>query len=126
MDANGEPYDGANQYVIHFAPDEMPPVQAFWSITMYTAERVFVTNPLNRYTLSQRDKLKQNPDRSVDLYLQKDSPGPDKESNWLPAPPRRFTLMLRMYWPAEGSPSVLNGTWRPPVVKQTQMTSVTH
>jgi hypothetical protein len=83
---------------------------------MYNAEYFFVDNPLNRYTLSSRSALKANPDGSTDLYLQKDSPGPDKESNWLPAPAGRFILMLRLYWPSEKDPSVLNGTWGPPAV----------
>ena len=71
---------------------------------MYNAEYFFVDNPLNRYTLSSRSALKTNPDGSTDLYIQKDSPGPDKESNWLPAPPGRFILMMRLYWPKEKNP----------------------
>ena len=74
-------------------------------------------NPLNRYTLSQRNKLKPNPDGSVDLYLQHESPGKDKESNWLPAPKDRFILMMRLYWPKEKPPSILDGTWKIPAVK---------
>ena len=84
---------------------------------MYNAEYFFVDNPLNRYTLSSRSALKTNPDGSTDLYIQKDSPGPDKESNWLPAPPGRFILMMRLYWPKEKNPSILDGTWSPPAVK---------
>ena len=111
-------YDGAKKYVMHFAKGELPPVNGFWSLTMYNASYFFVDNPLNRYNLSQRDKLKANGDGSVDLYIQHDSPGPDKEANWLPAPAGDFILMLRMYWPKEKSPSILNGTWKIPRVRE--------
>jgi hypothetical protein len=87
---------------------------------MYDADYFFVANPLNRYTLSSRNKLKTNADGSVDLLLQHESPGKDKESNWLPAPKDKFVLMLRMYWPRETSPSILDGTWTTPGVKQVQ------
>ncbi|HXJ77199.1 MAG TPA: DUF1254 domain-containing protein [Candidatus Methylomirabilis sp.] len=115
--ADGKPYDGAVKYVMHLPKGQMPPARAFWSLTMYNAEYFFVDNPLNRYTLSSRSALKANPDGSTDLYIQKDSPGPDKESNWLPAPAGRFILMLRLYWPRENDPSILDGTWVPPAVK---------
>jgi hypothetical protein len=85
---------------------------------MYDAGYFFVDNPLNRYTLSLRDKLKTNPDGSVDLYIQHESPGADKESNWLPAPADRFILMMRMYWPKETSPSIINGSWKIPRVRE--------
>jgi uncharacterized protein (TIGR03000 family) len=77
-----------------------------------------VANPLNRYTLSQRNKLKENEDGSVTLYFQHESPGKEKESNWLPAPEGKFVLELRMYWPNEKAPSILDGTWKPPAVKR--------
>ena len=118
-DAAGQPYDGANRYVMRFAKGQLPPVNAFWSITMYNAEYFFVDNPLNRYTLSSRNALKPNPDGSVDLYIQKDSPGPDKESNWLPAPAGKFILMMRLYWPKEKAPSILDGSWKLPPVTRT-------
>jgi hypothetical protein len=86
LSADGKPYDGANKYVIHFDKDELPPVNGFWSLTMYDAQYFFVANPLNRYTLSQRNKLNRNSDGSLDLYIQNESPGAAKESNWLPAP----------------------------------------
>jgi hypothetical protein len=86
VDADGKPYSGANNYVMHFDKGQMPPVNGFWSLTMYDSAYFFVANPLNRYTLSWRNKLKQNADGSVDLYLQHQNPGKDKESNWLPAP----------------------------------------
>jgi hypothetical protein len=114
--ADGKPYEGANRYVVHFDKGQMPPVNGFWSLTMYDAAFFFVPNTLNRYTLSQRNKLKVNSDGSVDLYLQKDSPGQDKESNWLPAPAGRFIPMFRLYWPKEKDPSILTGTWKIPPV----------
>ena len=117
-DAEGKPYDGANKYVMHFPRRQLPPVRGFWSVTMYDSQYYFVNNPLNRYSISPRQNLKTNPDGSTDLYLQKDSPGPDKESNWLPAPTGKFILMLRMYWPNEGSPSIINGSWKIPAVKK--------
>ena len=111
-------YSGAKKYVMHFKKGELPPVNGFWSLTMYDADYFFVDNPLNRYTLSQRNQLRANADGSVDLYIQHDSPGADKESNWLPAPADRFILMLRMYWPKDKSPSILNGTWKIPRVRE--------
>jgi hypothetical protein len=116
--ADGKPYDGANRYVLHFDRGQLPPVRGFWSLTMYNSDFFFVENPLNRYTLSERNKLNFNPDGSVDLYLQAANPGPEKESNWLPAPNGRFVLMLRLYWPDETGPTILNGTWKPPAVQQ--------
>jgi len=111
-------YSGANNYVMHFNKDELPPVDGFWSLTMYDAGYFFVPNPLNRYTLSQRSKFKPNADGSIDLYIQNASPGKDKEQNWLPAPKDKFILMLRMYWPKEKAPSILDGSWKIPPVEQ--------
>jgi hypothetical protein len=119
VDAEGKPYSGSNKYVMHFDKGQMPPVNGFWSITMYDGAYFFVANPLNRYTLSARNKLKKNPDGSVDLLFQHENPGKDKESNWLPAPADKFILMLRMYWPKETPPSLLDATWTIPPVKQT-------
>src|SRR6201996_3431493 len=110
-------YSGATKYTMHFDKGQLPPARGFWSLTMYNSDYFFVDNPLNRYTLSPRDKLATNPDGSTDLYIQADSPGPDKESNWLPAPKDRFSLMLRLYWPNEKKPSILDGTWHIPPVK---------
>ena len=103
---------------MHFNKGQLPPVEGFWSLTMYNAKYFFVDNPLNRYTLSQRDKLKANADGSIDLYIQNESPGKDRESNWLPAPNDEFVLMLRLYWPKEKSPSILDGTWKIPEVRE--------
>jgi hypothetical protein len=120
-DAAGQPYDGAHKYVMHFDKGQTPPAQAFWSLTMYDAQYFFVANPLNRYTLSSRSQFKQNQDGSVDLSIQNESPGKDKEANWLPAPKGKFVLMLRLYWPDEPPQvSILDGSWKPPVVKMVQ------
>lgn len=116
-DAEGKPYTGANKYVMHFNKGEMPPVDGFWSLTMYNGEYFFVDNPLNRYTVSSRSKFKTNPDGSVDVYIQNESPGKDKEPNWLPAPKDKFILMLRLYWPKEKAPSIIDGSWKIPPVK---------
>ncbi len=117
-DAEGKPYEGASKYVVRFEKGQLPPVDGFWSLTMYNAEYFFVENPLNRYNLSSRSKFKPNADGSIDLYIQNESPGKDKESNWLPAPKDKFVLMMRLYWPKEKAPSILDGTWKVPPVKK--------
>jgi hypothetical protein len=111
-----EEYNGANKYVLHFDKGHMPPVDGFWSVTMYNAQYFFVDNPLNRYDVSQRNKFITNADGSTDIYIQADSPGKDKESNWLPAPKDDFVLMMRLYWPKEKDPSILDGSWKIPEV----------
>jgi hypothetical protein len=116
-DAEGKPYDGSKKYVMHFDKGQTPPADGFWSLTMYDDKYFFVANPLNRYTLSSRFNFKYNADGSLDLYLQNENPGPEREANWLPAPNGKFILMLRLYWPKERSPSIINGTWRIPPVK---------
>jgi hypothetical protein len=108
-------YHGSHKYVMHFDKGELPPVNGFWSLTMYNAKYFFVDNPLNRYSISERNDLKTNPDGSVDLYIQHDNPGADKESNWLPAPEGKFILMLRFYWPKD---AIIDGTWKMPEVKR--------
>jgi len=118
VDAEGKPYSGANKYVMHFPKGQLPPAKGFWSLTMYNGDYFFVANPLNRYSISARQNLKANADGSTDLYIQNESPGTDKESNWLPAPTDKFILMLRLYWPSEKNPSIINGTWKIPAVKQ--------
>jgi len=117
-DAEGKPYDGNAKYVMHFPKGGMPPVNGFWSLTMYNGEFFFTPNALNRYTVSSRSKFKENADGSVDVYLQHENPGPDKEANWLPAPKGRFIPMLRLYWPKETAPSIIDGTWTIPAVKK--------
>lgn len=120
-DANGNDYNGADhKYVLHFDKGQFPPVKGFWSLTMYDEHNFLAANSLNRYTLSQRDKFVTNPDGSVDLYLQADSPGKAKEDNWLPAPKANFGVMLRLYWPTDTPPSILDDTWEPTAIKLVQ------
>ena len=120
VDGAGQPLDGANRYVIHFDKDSTPPVQAFWSITMYDATSFFVANPINRYAISSWMPLRKNADGSLDIYVQAASPGKDKESNWLPAASAPFNVTLRMYWPTETPPSIMDGSWKPPAVTKVQ------
>jgi hypothetical protein len=113
-------YSGANKYVLHFDKGQTPPVDGFWSVTMYNAQYFFVDNPLNRYNVSQRNKFIMNADGSTDIYIQADSPGKAKEANWLPSPKGDFVLMMRLYWPKTTDPSILNGSWKPPQVKKVE------
>jgi len=115
VDGEGKPFTGKNKYVMHFTKDQIPPVKAFWSLTLYNNKQFFVENPINRFAIGDRDKLKFNPDGSLDLYIQHESPGQEKETNWLPAPKDSFNLIMRLYWPKK---SVLDGTWAPPPVKR--------
>jgi hypothetical protein len=117
-DANGSDYHGSNKYVVRFAKGKLPPTKAFWSLTMYNDQLFFVENSINRYSISPRQNLKSNPDGSIDLYIQRASPGASRESNWLPAPTGKFILMLRLYWPKETPPSILDGSWKPPAVEK--------
>jgi hypothetical protein len=115
-DADGKPVTGDNKYVIHFTKDQLPPVEAFWSVTMYDADGFQVANPINRFAIGDRDALKFNADGSLDLYIQHDSPGVDKESNWLPSPNSGVLGMtMRLYAPKA---EVLNGSWAPPAIKR--------
>ena len=120
IDAKGEKLTGANKYTLTWGKGETPPVNAFWSITMYMIDQGwwFVPNKLSKFTVSPRNNLKANPDGSITLYFQMDSPGKDKEANWLPAPEGEFIPMLRMYWPKDKAPSILDGTWTPPKVEK--------
>jgi hypothetical protein len=121
VDSAGQKLTGANKYTVTFPKGETPPADGFWSITMYMIDGGwwFVPNPLNKFTVSMRNNPNFNPDGSLTLYFQSDSPGADKEANWLPAPKGAFLPMLRMYWPKESSPSILNGSWKPPAVEKT-------
>src|SRR5262249_37317791 len=110
--------DGADKYVMRFPKGETPPVEGFWSVTMYNSQYFFVANPINRYSISPRQNLKSNPDGSVDLLIQKDSPGVDKESNWLPAPAGKFVLMLLLAGRDGAALSILEGRWKTPPVKK--------
>jgi len=117
-DADGKPLVGENRYVLHFEKAELPPVGAFWSVTMYDADGFQVANPFNRFAIGDRDALKYNDDGSLDLYLQHDSPGPDKDSNWLPSPASgTLGVTMRLYAPR---PQALDGRWAPPPIKQVQ------
>jgi hypothetical protein len=116
-DANGEPVTAERKYVLHFKKEELPPVEAFWSLTMYDAEGFQVANALNRFAIGDRDALRFDSDGSLDLYIQTQNPGPDKESNWLPAPKSgALGLTLRLYAPQAPA---LDGRWNPPVVRRT-------
>jgi hypothetical protein len=113
-DVEGKPLDGTNKYVLHFDKGEMPPVNAFWSITLYDPEGFQVGNALNRFAFSSWMPFKTNADGSLDIYFQHENPGKDLEANWLPAPKGGFNLTMRLYGP---KPEVLNGKWSPPPVK---------
>jgi hypothetical protein len=115
-DADGNPVMAENNYVLHFGKDELPPVDAFWSLTMYDTEGFQVANPINRFAIGDRDPLTFNTDGSLDLYIQNENPGPDKESNWLPAPKSgRLSPGLRLYAPNQ---QVANGSWNPPPIRR--------
>ena len=109
-DETGKPLDGANAYVLHFDKGAMPPVDAFWSVTLYDSEGYQVANSLDRFAVSSWMKFKYDPDGSLDLYFQNASPGPDKEANWLPAPKGPFNLTMRLYAPKS---EALTGKWSP-------------
>jgi hypothetical protein len=115
FDSGGKPLDGANKYSIHFDKGSTPPVNAFWSITLYDSEGFQVGNELNRFTLSSWMGLKTNADGSLDLYFQNGTPGKDKEANWLPAPKGPFNLTMRLYSPQSDA---LTGKWNPPAVER--------
>jgi hypothetical protein len=119
-DDTGEPLDGANRYTLHFDKSDMPPVNAFWSVTLYDREGFQVANSLNRFAVSSWMPFKHNGDGSLDLYFQNESPGTDKEANWLPAPKGPFNLTLRMYAPKS---EALTGKWNPPPVMRMQPTT---
>jgi hypothetical protein len=115
VDSQGQPLNGMNQYVIHFGKDQIPPVDGFWSITLYNDRQFFVENPINRYVIGSHNDLKFNSDGSLDIYIQNASPGRDKEANWLPAPQGNFNLIMRLYQPRK---QVLDGLWQLPYVKK--------
>ncbi|MGB6067414.1 MAG: DUF1254 domain-containing protein [Desulfomonilaceae bacterium] len=117
VDKSGKPLDGSNKYTIHFDKTAMPPVNAFWSITLYDQDGFQVANSLNRFAVSSWMPFKFNPDGTLDLYFQTESPGKDKERNWLPAPKGPFNLTMRLYAPKQ---EVLVGKWSPPPVVKVQ------
>jgi hypothetical protein len=116
-DADSKPLNGTNKYVLQFAKNEIPPAAAFWSITLYDKDGFPTANVLNRNAIGDRDELKFNADGSLDLYFQNESPGKDKESNWLPAPTGDFNLAMRLYAPKL---EVLDGRWAPPPIRRVQ------
>jgi hypothetical protein len=126
-DGDGDPLDGSkHNYTLTFSAGQFPPVNAFWSITMYDGKtQLLIKNPIDRYLINSPmlRGMKKNPDGSLTIYMQKDSPGKAKESNWLPAPDGSIYLGMRLYWPKTEPPSVLppgEGTWQPPAVKKAQ------
>jgi hypothetical protein len=121
-DKDDESLDGVNKYTIHFNKSEMPPVEAFWSITLYDPEGFPVANLLNRFAVSSWMPFKYNDDGSLDLYFQNESPGKDKEANWLPAPKGPFNLTMRLYAPKSDA---LTGKWNPPPVAKMDVTPQT-
>lgn len=120
VDSNGAALTGANRYTLTFAKGQTPPVDGFWSLTMYEVDKGwwFVPNELNKFTVSPRNNLKYADDGSLTLYLQNESPGNDKQANWLPAPKGEFVPMLRMYWPKPTPPSIIDGTWKVPTAEK--------
>jgi hypothetical protein len=125
VDSDGQTLDGSkHNYTLTFPPDQQPPVNSFWSITMYDGKtQLLIENPINRYLVNSPmvPAMKKNADGSLTLYIQNKSPGADKEANWLPAPDGPIYLVMRLYWPKVEPPSILlagDGTWRPPGVKR--------
>jgi hypothetical protein len=119
VDADGHKLEGSNRYTIQFAPGQLPPVNAFWSLTMYELPRsLLVANPINRYLINSPmlPKLVKDADGGLTLYVQNESPGKDKEPNWLPAPKGPFIAFMRLYWPKEAA---LDGTWKHPPMRLT-------
>ena len=107
---------GEHNYVLHFNKGELPPVNAFWSVTMYDEAGFQVANPINRFAIGDRDELKYNVDGSLDLYLQHESPGSDQESNWLPSPAQgKLGVTMRLYAPKA---EALDGRWNPAAIRQ--------
>lgn len=124
-DVKGETLDGSkHNYTLTFPAGQMPPVNAFWSVTMYDGKtQLLIENPINRYLINSPmlPTMKANADGSMTLYIQKDSPGKDKEANWLPAPNGEIYMVMRLYWPKTEAPSILpagDGSWSPPGVVQ--------
>jgi hypothetical protein len=117
-DEAGKPLDGAKKYTLHFAKGASPPADAFWSVTLYNTEGFPVANPLNRFNVSSWMPLKFNEDGSLDLYFQNESPGEQKEANWLPAPKGPFNLTMRLYVPRSDA---LTGKWNPPPIKEIRL-----
>ena len=114
-DSNGQPLDGAHRYEMHFAKGALPPVNAFWSLTVYNDRQLLVQNPISRYAIGDRDKLKNNPDGSLTIYIQHNAPAKAHIANWLPTPAGPFNIFLRMYWP---KPDLVEGHWQIPPIER--------
>jgi hypothetical protein len=114
-DADGRPLNGKNDYVLHFERDQLPPVDAFWSVTLYDQDGFQVPNQLDRSALGDRDALRYADDGSLDLFIQHESPGPEREADWLPAPRGPLALFMRLYAPKA---EVLDGRWEPQAVRR--------
>jgi hypothetical protein len=121
VDADGQPLTGANGYVLHFAKSDLPPIKAFWSLTLYDADGYFAENELKRYAIGDRDRLQFNADGSLDVYVQHARPAENQVSNWLPAPEGVFNLTMRLYWP---KPEALAGTWGPPSIQRVKQAGI--
>jgi hypothetical protein len=113
VDSEGKPLTGKNSYIIHFDKGGEPKVKAFWSITMYNPEYNLVANPIDRYSVGDRSGMKPGADGGLTIYVQRESPGSEKESNWLPAPDAKFFLILRTYLPED---DIVNQAWQPPKI----------
>src|SRR5882672_8256498 len=120
IDSDQQKLDGTHRYAMHFAPDQLPPVNAFWSLTMYQLPAsLLVANPINRYLINSPmlPQLKRDADGSLTLLIQNESPGKDKEANWLPAPKGPFMMAMRLYWPKE---EAMDGKWTAPPLEQSK------
>jgi hypothetical protein len=117
FDKDGQRLNGSNSYNVSFVSGQLPPINGFWSLTVYNKEHLFEPNRLNRFSLGTKSKsMKQNPDGSLTLYFQNETPGADKEANWVPTPKDEFSLYIRAYWPKA---EILDGRWVPPAVSKT-------
>jgi hypothetical protein len=118
VDSNNLPLDAAYRYVLHFRQDEIPPVKAFWSLTMYDSSGFLSRNPIDRYALGDRSQMTYGKDGSLTIFIQQESPGPDKEANWLPTPDAGgMMLILRLYQPRQ---EAIDGTWKPPAIQRVE------
>ena len=114
VDHKAQALSGAHKYVIDFPRDAVPPVNAFWSITLYDANHHLARNDIHRYLIGDRSRLRVNPDNSISLCVQHEWPGESRDSNWLPTPKDAFSLALRLYWP---KPEALKGHWQKPLLQ---------
>jgi hypothetical protein len=116
-DGEGQPLSGEHRYLLRFEAGELPPVNGFWSLSLYNHKQAFADNPIDRYAIGDRDHLLHGADGSLTLYIQHDEPTGDRKANWLPAPAEPFNLYLRLFWPREEAE---DGTWQIPPVHRTE------